>query len=194
MYCANAFHDYLVQCPTGIQVNLVAEAGPYSALRWLIVDKFDNEYTGTVVTNGNGGFTIPVDELPAGLLNPHAGQFTLQVLDTDHDDKVVPIIVAGYFDAITFEVKSGTRVKDTLGVEVECAGVTGGGSGQGYSETYEGDGTTTVFNTAVAFTPGSEQVHVGGLLYGYDEYSVTGSDEITFVDAPGDGVEIRIEY
>lgn len=194
MDCKFPFSDYLVQCPTGVQVNLVADAGPYAALRWMITDKFDNEYSGSVITNGNGGFVIPIDELPAGLLNPHAGQFTLQVLDTDRDDKVVPIIVAGYYDAITFNVKAGSRVKDNLGVEVECTSGSGGGSTEEYFETFTGDGIQTVFTTALAFTSGTESVHVGGLLYGSSEYSVTGSQEITFVDPPEDGVEIRIEY
>lgn len=116
MQCHQDYTDYLVQCPDGIVVNAVGQAGPYSELRWLITDKFGHEYSGDVVTDGNGSFTIPVAELPAGLLTSYSGDFNLQVLDVDNDLKPVPLLVAGYYDSISFYVKSGSRVKDNLGV------------------------------------------------------------------------------
>lgn len=190
MNCADNFHDYIVQCPDGIKVNVVADAGAYSALRWQITDKFDNEYTGEVLTDGYGAFTIPVDELPAGLLTSYSGEFELKVLDVDNNCRPVPILVAGYYDSIVFHVKRGTKVKDNLGCFVECAGESEGSDT--FQETQYGDGVTTVFETSQAF--GSIEVHVGGLLLSPDQYSITGSNEITFDFAPEDGEAIQFEY
>jgi hypothetical protein len=117
MQCSSSFHDYLVQCPDGITVNLVADAGPYSALRWLIIDKFSNEYSGNLITNGNGGFTIPVDELPEGLLTSYSGVFELKVLDVDNN-RPIPFYIAGSYDSIVFEVRRGDYIKNELGYNI----------------------------------------------------------------------------
>lgn len=190
MECNQSFTDYLVQCPEGIDVNLVADAPPYSALRWLIIDKFGNQYTGDVITNGNSGFTIPVSDLPAGLLTSYSGDFSLSVLDTDHGNKVVPILVAGYYDSIRFYVERGTRIKNNLGELVEC----GTSEAAGESEFFEGTGAQTVFVMTGLAVPGQEEVHVGGLLYSAStDYTLSGNN-LTFTTAPEDGVEIRIDY
>jgi hypothetical protein len=117
MNCAKSFYDYLVQCPDGIKVNLVADAGPYAEITWRIVDKFGHHYTGQVTTDGYGGFTIPVADLPAGLLTSYSGEFELTVLA---DGYPVRFIIAGYYESITFWVERGTQEKSNLGVEIPC--------------------------------------------------------------------------
>lgn len=191
MECNRSFHDYIIQCPEGINVNLVADSGPYAALEWQITDKFDNQYTGTVVTNGNGGFIIPVEDLPAGLLTAYSGDFELKVLDTDRDNRPVPILVAGYYDSIQFSIGKGNRIKDNLGEVVDCSGVS---TAAGASQEFTGDGTTTTFTVTGLPTPGQEEVHVGGLLYDAPTHYTLDGHDLIFVDPPTDGVEIRIDY
>lgn len=117
MDCNSAFYDYLVQCPEGIKVNIQADAGPYAAITYRIIDKFSNQYSGQLVTDGYGGFIIPVEDLPDGLLNSYAGTFELQVLA---DGYPVRFLIAGYFDSIVFSVRRGTEIKDNLGVQITC--------------------------------------------------------------------------
>lgn len=192
MNCADHYTDYLVQCPEGIKVNAVANAGPYAALRWQLTDKFNHEYTGEVITNGDGGFTIPVADLPEGFLTPFSGDFELKVLDIDNDGRPVPLLVAGYFDAIRFNVKGGTSIKDSLGASFGV--VLDASSGGLTNDYFTGDGTSVAYQTTTAFVPGNEQVFVGGLLYSSEEYEYTGANEITFNDPVGAGIKIRIVY
>ena len=117
MECHQSFTDYLVNCPEGITVNLVTDSPPYSALRWLIIDKFSNEYSGDLITNGNGGFTIPVDELPDGLLTSYSGVFELKVLDVDNN-RPIPFFIAGSYDSILFDVRRGNYIKDEIGFNI----------------------------------------------------------------------------
>lgn len=192
MNCTDHYSDYLVRCPDGIIVNAVANAGPYAALRWQLTDKFNNEYTGEVITNGNGGFTIPEDEFPGGMLNQYAGDFELRVLDIDNECRPVPLLVAGYYEAIRFHVKGGTREKDNLGCSF--AVVIGGATGGLTNDYFAANGVQVEYNTTSAFIPGQEMVYVGGLLYGSEQYTITGANEITFNEAPPDGVAVRITY
>lgn len=118
MSCSNAFEDYLVDCPENIQVNILSPIGPYSSLLWVIKDKFGKEYSGSVTTDGSGAFQIPVEDLPAGLLNHHGGTFTLKILDEDNECQPVSFLIAKYYEEIRFEVRPGPRIKNNLGCEL----------------------------------------------------------------------------
>lgn len=113
MECKHAFSDFISNCQTGIIVN--AHITPITNYQWLIVDKFDNEYVGTLTTDANGNFTIPVTDLPPGLLNSYSGWFALQVLEL-YTAKPVELKMSQFYDAIQFQVKGGTREKDNLGI------------------------------------------------------------------------------
>jgi len=95
-----------------------AQLSPLTSYTWIITDKFDNEYTGELITDADGFWSIPVDELPPGLLTEFSGVFKLQVIDSGC--KPIKFKVAGEYDCIQFEVKGGTREKNNLGCNFDC--------------------------------------------------------------------------
>lgn len=99
------FHDYIVNCTDGIQVN--AYLTPLTDYRWQITDKFEKRYDGPVTTDADGNFLISVDELPEGLLSQYSGQFTLQVFEVDNACRQVQMNLSSYYDEVCFEVKTG---------------------------------------------------------------------------------------
>lgn len=111
MSCCTCFTDYIVQCPEEIQVY--AQLQPTTMYTWVITDKFEHQFSGDFTTDEDGFWSIPVDELPAGLLNQFGGNFKLEVLD--QACKPVKFKVAQEYNCIDFTVRGGTRVKDNLG-------------------------------------------------------------------------------
>ena len=119
--CFDCYPDYLVRCSTEIAVN--AQLAPLSTYSWIITDKFDRQYSGQFTTNENGFWTIDVDDLPAGLLTQFSGQFKLQV--QDDSCKPIKFKIAQEYDCIVFELKAGTREKNTIGCDFECTPTSG---------------------------------------------------------------------
>jgi hypothetical protein len=115
--CGTCFKDYITHCETGILVHTFL--APNTDYTWKIQDKFGNEYEGSVTTNANGEFTIPVEDLPAGLLTEFSGKFKLQVYNAGC--RPVNLLMAQEYDCIEFEVRGGTSIKDEIGCEVQCA-------------------------------------------------------------------------
>jgi hypothetical protein len=111
--CCPCFEDYIVKCPDEIQVN--AQLTPLTEYIWVITDKFDKQYSGTFTTDENGFWTIPVTDLPDGLLTEFSGNFKLEVLDDSC--KPIKFLVASEYDCINFTVKAGTREKNNLGCD-----------------------------------------------------------------------------
>lgn len=120
--CNAAFTDFVVQCPTVLQVY--AQLSPLSAYDWIITDKFGHQYSGAIMTDADGFFQIPVEDLPAGLLTAYSGQFKLEVIDAGC--KPVKFKMAGEYTAVHFSVKAGSRVKATIGCDFTCSGTAGG--------------------------------------------------------------------
>lgn len=114
--CSDAFYDYLVDCDETLRVNAVFI--PLTPYTWVITDKFGNEYSGSVTTDADGQMDIAVADLPDGLLNPYSGTFTLRIQDTEC--QWLPLKMMKVYDSVVFEVKGGTRPKNTLGCEVDC--------------------------------------------------------------------------
>lgn len=114
--CSTAFHDYLVSCEDAILIN--TQLTPSTDYQWVITDKFGNQYSGTGTTDAEGRLSVEVEDLPAGLLNPYGGAFTLWVQNTDCQR--VPLKMARNYDEIVFDVKPGSRIKDELGCPFEC--------------------------------------------------------------------------
>jgi hypothetical protein len=119
--CACCFTDYLAKCNSAITV--FAQLSPLTQYTWVITDKFGKKYQGEFTTNSDGFWTIPVDELPAGLLTEYSGLFTLEVMDSGC--KPVKFKVAQEFNCIDFVIKGGTYEKDTLGCDFSCTPVAG---------------------------------------------------------------------
>lgn len=109
--CCSCFEDFVVKCPTEIRV--FAQLTPLTDYTWVITDKFDRQYQGEFTTDENGFWTIPVEDLPEGLLTEFSGNFKLQVIDGEC--KPIKFLVASEYDCINFNVKAGTREKDNLG-------------------------------------------------------------------------------
>lgn len=111
--CTCCFVDTLAKCETGIKLNIILP--PYMNYKWVITDKFGNKYEGQL----NEELTIPVEDLPPGMLNQYAGEFTLQIFpDTDQPCGPVTFIVAGQYHCINFGITGGTFEKNNLGCEV----------------------------------------------------------------------------
>lgn len=116
MDCNSCFQDYLAKCNLAIQVY--AQLSPLTDYIWIIKDKFGNLYQGEFTTDADGFWTIPVDELPPGMLTQYSGEFTLEVQDAGC--KPVKFKVAAEYDCINFTIKGGNYEKDTLGCSFEC--------------------------------------------------------------------------
>lgn len=93
---------------------------PESWYRWVITDKFRNQYQGEMQTDGNGFFSIPVADLPAGLLTQYSGYFKLQVYQLYASCAPEKFKVAGIFDCIEFTITGGTFTKNNLGCDFDC--------------------------------------------------------------------------
>jgi hypothetical protein len=119
--CACCFSDYLAKC--NLAITVYAQLSPLTQYTWVITDKFGKKYQGEFTTDSDGFWTIPVDELPAGLLTEYSGLFTLEVMDSGC--KPVKFKVAQEYSCIDFVVKGGTYEKDTLGCDFSCTPVAG---------------------------------------------------------------------
>lgn len=117
MECCTCFKDFLAQCPDEIRVY--AQLQPTTMYTWVITDKFGKQYSDGFTTDEDGFWTIPVADLPAGLLTEYSGHFKLEVLD--QDCKPIKFKVATEYNCIDFTVVGGTRVKDNLGCSFDTA-------------------------------------------------------------------------
>lgn len=113
--CTCCFEDYLVKC--GETINVFAKLTANTQYKWVVTDKFNRQYSGNFTTDADGFWTIPVADLPAGLLTEFSGEFKLQVFPTDDDCAPVKFQIAQVTDCISFTISAGTRVKDNLGCE-----------------------------------------------------------------------------
>lgn len=121
MNCSDCFTDYLVKCTE--EINVFAQLSPVTTYTWIITDKFDQKYSGEFETDANGFWSIPIEDLPDGLLTQYSGDFMLQVQDATC--KPIKFKVAQEYDCILFNIKSGTYEKNTLGCNFSCVGQTG---------------------------------------------------------------------
>lgn len=115
--CNCCFVDYLAKCETEIKLNIILPV--YYNYKWVITDKFGNMYEGPLTQGEDGFYSIPVEDLPAGLLTQHSGSLMLQVFQ-DSTEPCGPekFIVAGKYDCIDFSISGGTFEKNNLGCEV----------------------------------------------------------------------------
>jgi hypothetical protein len=125
MACSLCFSDYIAKCNT--ELTVFAQLAPLTDYTWIITDKFTNKYEGQFTTNSDGFWSIPVDELPAGLLTQYSGLFTLEVQDSGC--KPVTFKIAMEYDCIDFTVKGGTYEKDTIGCDFSCTPAVGSQTG-----------------------------------------------------------------
>lgn len=93
---------------------------PDTWYRWVITDKFENRYEGDIQTDVNGFFSIPVTDLPAGLLTQYSGSFKLQVFQPYAACAAEKFKVAGIFDCIDFTITGGNFEKNNLGCDFDC--------------------------------------------------------------------------
>lgn len=119
--CCTCFTDYLAKCNT--EITVYAQLSPLTEYTWVITDKFSKKYQGIFTTDSNGFWTIPVDELPSGLLTEYSGLFSLEVMDSGC--KPVKFKIAQEYSCIDFVVKGGTYEKDTLGCDFSCTPAAG---------------------------------------------------------------------
>lgn len=123
--CSTCFTDYLAKCNLNVQVY--AQLSPLSDYTWIITDKFGKKYSGLFTTDADGFWTIPVDQLPPGLLTEYSGLFTLEVQDSGC--KPVKFKLAQEYSCIDFVVKGGTYEKNALGCDFSCSPVVGSQTG-----------------------------------------------------------------
>lgn len=111
--CTCCFPDFLAKCETEIKLNIILPV--YADYRWVITDKYGNKYQGLL----SADLTIPVEELPAGMLTQHSGEFKLEIFEVgDQACAPVQFYVAGKYTCIEFEISGGTFEKNNLGCEL----------------------------------------------------------------------------
>lgn len=112
--CSCCFIDTLAKCETEIVVNIILPV--YGHYRWVITDKFGNKYQGEFQTNASGGLTIPVADLPAGLLTQYSGEMKLQIFPAGTESCAPEqFLAAGKYDCIGFSITGGNFEKNNLG-------------------------------------------------------------------------------
>lgn len=115
--CTPCFSDW-ISC--GIETIIVAATlAAETDYKWVLTNK-ESKYSGTATTDVDGKFTIPVADLPAGLLNPYAGEFILEVFTADDYCIRATWNDSAYctpYDCINFDVRNGGNAKNTLGCE-----------------------------------------------------------------------------
>lgn len=115
------FVDYLGKCETDIRLFITLPV--YGSYRWVISDRFDNKYQGNLTEHADGGYVIPVSELPAGMLTQYGGRMRLQIFPTGESVcGPVPFYVTGQYDCIDFDIEGGTFEKNNLGCETPASG------------------------------------------------------------------------
>lgn len=115
MNCDTSFHDFLSNCEDSIVVY--AQLEPAEDYDIVITDKFGNQHKHTYTANESGFLQILTADFPPGLFNPHVGDLKLEIFTWDCNR--VNFRIAKNYDAITFNIKGGTREKHNLG----CADV-----------------------------------------------------------------------
>lgn len=115
MNCNCCFYDFIAKCETELVLNVWLT--PATEYRWVITDKFDNKYEGAVTSDADGHLSIPVEDLPPGLLTQYSGDFKIQILDAESCTPI-KFKIAGEYDCIDFNVKGGTFVKDYIGCDI----------------------------------------------------------------------------
>lgn len=114
--CLPCFKDY-ISCGNDI-ITVVGTLTADADYKWILTNK-GAKYSGDVTTDSNGNFSITVADLPEGLLNPYAGEFTLTVVADDaYQCNSATWNDSAYctaYDCINFEVVNGDHVKNTLG-------------------------------------------------------------------------------
>lgn len=123
--CCTCFTDYIAKCNT--ELTVYAQLAPLTDYTWIITDKFLKKYSGQFTTDADGFWSIPVDELPPGLLTEYSGLFTLEVQDTGC--KPIKMKIAQEYSCIDFTVKGGTYEKNTLGCDFSCSPAVGSQTG-----------------------------------------------------------------
>lgn len=116
--CNCCFTDYLAKCETEVIINTTLT--PAATYRWVITDKFDNKYQGQVISDATGALTIPVEDLPAGLLTQYSGDFLLQIYDSSCGP--IKFKLLGEYDCVNFSIRGGTFVKNEIGCDNICSG------------------------------------------------------------------------
>lgn len=186
MSCTTCFTDYIVKCQTEIQVY--AQLTPLTTYTWVITDKFDHKYEGSVTTDADGFFTIPVADLPDGLLTSYSGTFTLEVLNSSNC-KPVNFKMASEYDCVKFIVKNGTYEKNTLGCNFDCTGAVGANTSL---IPFTDAATVTIdWDDYVADFGSAPIVQVYHLIYGGIYQEVNVSIEQTFVDSVLDQIIVN---
>lgn len=117
MGCGHTFFDFISNCGSTLKVNaLLSPAIPYE---WQITDKFNNTYSGISIADEQGFISIDVTDLPDGFFTPWSGTFVLKIKDPNscgfNDFKI-----AQFVESIQFDVKGGTRIKESLGCDFDC--------------------------------------------------------------------------
>lgn len=115
--CACCFSDFLAKCETEIRLFITLPV--YASYRWVITIPSGNKYQGDLITSEDGGYTIPVADLPDGLLTQYAGEMRLEIFEAgDTTCAPVKFFVASMYDCIEFTIKGGSFEKNNLGCEV----------------------------------------------------------------------------
>lgn len=91
---------------------------PYT---WIVIDKFENRYSGSLTVELDGTVEIPIAGLPDGLLNQFGGTFKIQLMDPDGCD-AIKFPLAQMYDCIEIDVRGGSQEKNTIGCSMGEAG------------------------------------------------------------------------
>jgi hypothetical protein len=116
MSCTTCYKDWISCGVTTVQVR--GKLLPNTSYTWVLTTPQGAKYTADITTNADGFFEVV--EPVAGLFNPYAGPFTLEVME-DYC-AMVSWNSSAYCDSyscIEFEVKSGDANKNTIGCPCE---------------------------------------------------------------------------
>lgn len=116
MSCKSCFTDYICHCiPYNDFIKINTALTPASTYNWIITDKFDNKYVGSVESEADGTLEIPIAGLPDGFLTEFGGTFKIEIQDDECSTLKIPLIKK--YDCIEIEVKGGNSDKNEIGCQ-----------------------------------------------------------------------------
>lgn len=114
MACEKCYTDYISCGVDGIYVQ--GTLLPETDYTWILTTPMGAKYHGTVTTDADGFFVIDTSLMPNGMLNPYAGNFTLEVqTGTCSPGTWNDSAYCTAYTCIDFDVKNGDQGKNTLG-------------------------------------------------------------------------------
>lgn len=120
MNCLNSFQDFVCKCvPYDSFLQINTSLTPGATYTWVVTDKFNQRWSGSVAAETDGTLQIPIAELPNGFVSQWGGRFIITI---ESGCGPIKFPMAAMYEQIEIEVVGGSQEKNEIGCEVQCSG------------------------------------------------------------------------